>query len=118
MTALLSAYVSAIYGGSYPTILLNTPGTAASAATAMDGYPLAKAGRGGGGIGPDHHSQFHRHVCLAAFRLGAVACVEKDCEPRKGAVWHFFVRHIDVRISCGEGLGCRAYWLGYGNGWA
>ncbi|WP_368185319.1 tripartite tricarboxylate transporter permease [Aestuariibius sp. HNIBRBA575] len=51
MIALLGAYVGAIYGGSYPSILLNIPGTAASAATAMDGYPLAKAGRGGEALG-------------------------------------------------------------------
>ncbi len=51
MIALLGAYVGAIYGGSYPTILLNIPGTAASAATAMDGHPLAKAGRGGEALG-------------------------------------------------------------------
>lgn len=51
MIALLGAYVGAIYGGSYPAILLNIPGTAASAATAMDGYPLAKAGRGGEALG-------------------------------------------------------------------
>ena len=51
LIALLGAYVGAIYGGSYPTILLNIPGTAASAATAMDGYPLAKQGRGGEALG-------------------------------------------------------------------
>ncbi|MEM7440042.1 MAG: tripartite tricarboxylate transporter permease [Pseudomonadota bacterium] len=51
LIALLGAYVGAIYGGSYPSILLNIPGTAASAATAMDGYPLAQAGRGGEALG-------------------------------------------------------------------
>ncbi len=51
LIALLGAYVGAIYGGSYPSILLNIPGTAASAATAMDGFPLAKAGRGGEALG-------------------------------------------------------------------
>jgi putative tricarboxylic transport membrane protein len=51
LIALLGAYVGAIYGGSYPSILLNIPGTAASAATAMDGYPIAKAGRGGEALG-------------------------------------------------------------------
>lgn len=51
LIALLGAYVGAIYGGSYPSILLNIPGTAASAATAMDGYPLAKAGRGAEALG-------------------------------------------------------------------
>ena len=34
LIALIGAYVGAIYGGSYPSILLNIPGTAASAATA------------------------------------------------------------------------------------
>lgn len=51
MIALIGAYVGAIYGGSYPSILLNIPGTAASAATAMDGHPLAKQGRGGEALG-------------------------------------------------------------------
>ncbi len=51
LIALLGAYVGAIYGGSYPSILLNIPGTAASAATAMDGYPLAKRGRGAEALG-------------------------------------------------------------------
>ncbi len=51
LIALLGAYVGAIYGGSYPSILLNIPGTAASAATAMDGYPLAQKGRGGEALG-------------------------------------------------------------------
>ncbi|WP_119166361.1 tripartite tricarboxylate transporter permease [Algihabitans albus] len=51
LIALIGAYVGAIYGGSYPSILLSIPGTAASAATAMDGYPLAQRGRGGEALG-------------------------------------------------------------------
>ena len=51
LIALIGAYVGAIYGGSYPSILLNIPGTAASAATALDGYPLTLAGRGGQALG-------------------------------------------------------------------
>ena len=43
---LLSIYVGAIYGGSISAILINIPGTAASAATALDGYPLARKGEG------------------------------------------------------------------------
>lgn len=41
MLCLLSIYVGGTYGGSYASILINIPGTAASAATALDGYPLA-----------------------------------------------------------------------------
>jgi len=49
--ALLSIYVGAVYGGSYSAILLNIPGTAAAAATAVDGYPLALKGEGGRALG-------------------------------------------------------------------
>ncbi len=42
---LICMYVGAIYGGSRSAILLNIPGTPASAATTLDGYPLAKQGR-------------------------------------------------------------------------
>jgi len=38
---LLGIYVGAIYGGSISAILLHTPGTPASAATAIDGYQFA-----------------------------------------------------------------------------
>ncbi len=44
---LICMYVGAIYGGSRSAILLNIPGTPASAATALDGFPLARAGRAG-----------------------------------------------------------------------
>ncbi|WP_186731581.1 tripartite tricarboxylate transporter permease [Vibrio cyclitrophicus] len=51
LISLLGMYVGAIYGGSYPAILINIPGTPAAAATAMDGYPLAKKGEGGRALG-------------------------------------------------------------------
>lgn len=42
---LLGIYKGAIYGGSIPAILINTPGTAASAATVRDGYALTVQGK-------------------------------------------------------------------------
>ena len=45
--SLLAIYVGAISGGCQSAILLNIPGTPASAATALDGYPMAKQGKGG-----------------------------------------------------------------------
>lgn len=51
LIALIALYVGAIYGGSYPAILLNIPGTAASAASAMDGYPMSASGKGGSALG-------------------------------------------------------------------
>lgn len=44
---LLGVYFGGIYGGSITAILLNTPGTPASAVTAWDGNKLAKAGQAG-----------------------------------------------------------------------
>lgn len=44
---LVALYTSAIYGGSISAILLHTPGTSASAATAIDGYELTKQGKAG-----------------------------------------------------------------------
>lgn len=41
-----AVYVSAVYGGSFSAILIHTPGTPASAATAIDGYELTKQGKG------------------------------------------------------------------------
>lgn len=40
-------YYGSQYGNSISTILLNVPGTSSAVATALDGYPAARAGRGG-----------------------------------------------------------------------
>lgn len=41
---LIGVYFGSVYGGSLTAILINTPGTPASAATAMDGYAMSKKG--------------------------------------------------------------------------
>lgn len=48
---LVCAYVGAIYGGSRSAILLNIPGTAANAASCLDGHPLALQGQAGRAMG-------------------------------------------------------------------
>lgn len=50
MVALIGVYVGAIYGPSHSSILLGIPGSAAGAATALDGYALSLQGRGGEAI--------------------------------------------------------------------
>lgn len=47
MLLLLGVYCGGIYGGSITAILINTPGTPASAATALDGYAMARKGQAG-----------------------------------------------------------------------
>jgi len=44
-------YCATTYGGSITAILINTPGTAAAAATTFDGYPLAERGEAGRALG-------------------------------------------------------------------
>ena len=48
---LVCTYVGAIYGGSRSAILLNIPGTPASAASCLDGYALARQGLAGRAMG-------------------------------------------------------------------
>ncbi len=45
LVALGAVYMGAIYGGAFAAILVNTPGTPSSIATAFEGYPMAKDGR-------------------------------------------------------------------------
>lgn len=48
---LICTYVGSIYGGSRSAILLNIPGTPASAASCLDGYQLARQGMAGRAMG-------------------------------------------------------------------
>lgn len=45
--SLIGVFVGAISGGCQSAVLLNIPGTPASAATALDGFPMANRGKGG-----------------------------------------------------------------------
>jgi putative tricarboxylic transport membrane protein len=45
IAVLVSVYACSIYGGSVSAILINVPGTPQSAATVMDGYPMAQQGK-------------------------------------------------------------------------
>lgn len=48
---MLGVYCGSVYGGSITAIILNTPGTPQSAATALEGFPMAKAGNADLAIG-------------------------------------------------------------------
>ncbi len=55
---LIGIYVGAIYGGSRTAVLLNIPGTPASAATCLDGFPLSRTGRAAEALGLATTSSF------------------------------------------------------------
>ena len=48
---LLGVYKGGIFGGSIPAVLIKTPGTPASSATILDGYPMAEKGEAGRALG-------------------------------------------------------------------
>lgn len=48
---LAGIYYGSMYGGTITSVLINTPGEAASVITCLDGYPLAKQGRAGVALG-------------------------------------------------------------------
>lgn len=48
---MLGVYCGSVYGGSISAIMINTPGTPQAAATALDGFPMAKRGDADKAIG-------------------------------------------------------------------
>lgn len=51
IAVLIAIYCSATFAGAITAILINTPGTSASATTCLDGYPLAMRGEAGRALG-------------------------------------------------------------------
>lgn len=47
---LAAIYYGAMYGGTITSVLINTPGEAASAITCLEGYEMSKRGRGGAAL--------------------------------------------------------------------
>jgi len=47
---LAGIYYGAMYGNTASAVLINTPGTASAVMTTVDGYPMAKNGRGGAAL--------------------------------------------------------------------
>ncbi|RJP34164.1 MAG: C4-dicarboxylate ABC transporter permease [Candidatus Omnitrophota bacterium] len=65
MSMLIGIYIGAIFGGSIPAVLIRTPGTPASAATLMDGFPMCQAGNAGEALGL---------VTFGSFCGGMISC--------------------------------------------
>lgn len=63
---LAGIYYGAMYGGSTTAILLNIPGELSSVPTCLDGYPLAKQGKGGPALGVS---------ALASFGAGVLGMI-------------------------------------------
>ena len=59
-------YCGAIFGGSISAILIHTPGTPASAATAIEGYQMTLQGKAGKALAT---------ACWSSFRGGLLSCI-------------------------------------------
>ena len=129
---MLGVYVGAVSGGLFSAIMLNIPGTPNAAATALDGYPLAKKGKGRQGplrrcLGqlPGNHSFLRHHddrdslplsialkfgkwemFLLAIFGITICGNLSVDCSPLKGwlaGFMGFFVALIGVESMYNSG---------------
>lgn len=50
LVVMAGMFCGIMYGGAIPAVLIQTPGTPSAAATSLDGYPLAQAGKAGKAI--------------------------------------------------------------------
>lgn len=99
LIALLSIYVGSISGGCQSAILLNIPGTPASAATALDGHPLAKQGKGGLAIFLATASSCIGTLISVVFVLTLTPLLTSLA--LKFASWEFFLLSIFGILICG-----------------
>lgn len=95
---LICVYIGAIYGGSRSAILLNIPGTPANAATALDGFPLARAGLAGKAMAIATSGSVMGSLIGMVF-LMAVAPILADFALRFGAYEFFWLTVFGIVIA-------------------
>ncbi|MCP5368626.1 MAG: tripartite tricarboxylate transporter permease [Hyphomicrobiales bacterium] len=95
---LICMYVGAIFGGSRSAILLNIPGTPANAASALDGFPLARAGRAGQALGLATVGSFCGSI-VGMVMLALVAPVLAEFALKFGSPEFFWLALFGIVIS-------------------
>jgi putative tricarboxylic transport membrane protein len=95
---LICTYVGAIYGGSRSAILLNIPGTPASAASCLDGYALARQGHAGRAMGIATSGSV-LGTLIGMFFLALFTPVLGDVALKFGAYEFFWLAIFGVIIS-------------------
>ncbi len=97
---LLGVYVGAVMGGCYSAIMVNIPGTPSAAATALDGFPLAKRGEGGLAIGMGIIASFFGMLVSIACLIFLTPFVYKIA--LKFGQWEFFLLAFFGVMICGN----------------
>lgn len=101
---LLGVYQGAIFGGSISAVLLNVPGTPSSAATAIDGFAMARRGEGGRALRFALYASVFGNIfsCLVLMALAEpLARFALDFGPAEIAMLMFFALLVIVLFGGG-----------------
>jgi len=104
---LLGVYQGAIFGGSISAVLLNVPGTPSSAATAIDGFAMARRGEGGRALRFALYASVFGNIfsCLFLMALAEpLARFALDFGPAEMAMLMFFALLVIVLFGGGSKL--------------
>ena len=104
---LLGVYQGAIFGGSISAVLLNVPGTPSSAATAIDGFAMARRGEGGRALRLALYASVFGNIfsCLVLMALAEpLARFALDFGPAEMAMLMLFALLVIVLFGGGSKL--------------
>lgn len=107
MILLLGIYQGAIFGGSISAVLLNVPGTPSSAATAIDGFAMARKGEGGRALRVALYASVFGNLfsCILLMLLAEpLARIALDFGPSEMAVLMLFALLVIVLFGGGSTL--------------
>jgi len=93
-------YCGAIFGGSISAILIHTPGTPASAATAIEGYQLTLQGKAGKALGVSSVSSFFGGL-LSCISLYFFAPILAKLAMKFGSPEYFWLSFFGLTIIAG-----------------
>jgi putative tricarboxylic transport membrane protein len=112
---LMAIMTSSVFGGSITAVLINIPGTPASIATAIEGYPLTKKGEGGLALGTAIVASFFGNW------LGIVAVIIFIplimAIAMKFGAWELFLLAFWGIVICGTLVGSEKPIKGWISGW-
>lgn len=97
---LLGVYVGAVMGGCNAAIMINIPGTPSAAATALDGFILAKKGDGGIAIGTGVIASFMGMLVSIAMLIFLTPFLYKIA--LKFGQWEYFLLSVFGIMICGN----------------
>lgn len=97
---LLGVYIGSVYGGSISAILLNTPGTPASACTVIEGYPMTKRGEGGKALFISTFASFTGGI-ISSLMLICIAPILAKFALKFGAPEYFALGLFGISIISG-----------------